>query len=917
MNELIINKLALFSEVLGWTLVHSLWQIGLVAIVLKIVLQFVPQRNATVKYGLSLFALLAIATWTAITFGQQLQAVDFTFSAGLEDTTIALPISEATPAPQAVDMESLINIVAGQLNGYLPLLSSIWLLGIGLLLVRLLLNYKQLHRLDQQYVQLPSAEWLNRMNRFCKQLGITRSVNLLLSERISEPITFRHFRPVILLPVSMMSGLTTAQIETLLLHELAHIRRHDYLTNLFQSVLEILFFFHPAVWWISRIVREEREHCCDDLVLRHQQHPMLYAEALLQIQANHYSLKTNLAMSAKGNHKPFTTRIQRLFGKYPTPNSIARGTLAVLLILGALSVFAFNLPDESLDNFAVEKEEITVQKDTSGQPEKVLVVVDLEGDKAKHIELITDKPVNELKDENIKTFLAENGVGVNNHQIKRIDIHSLDDANPNLAIIKHKNELEGEDRDRVVRLVEIISEGDEKVDTIVMMELEKQTIKTRPFDEENSGQMYVSGNLETGTLVFDPIDLRMDTLGHPEKKNVSTAAKVREESNLQPLYILDGKVVSKQEVEEVNSNNIKQVLVHKNEKAVERFGEKGRDGVVEIITKKGETVGKVNDEEENKSKVTVVGKVEKMEDDPLFIVDGEEYNRDLKTLEAKDIESVTVLKGDDATNKYGEKGSNGVVEITLKKKSFKKKSKQDGYETKIIISKKQAKLSEDALIILNGEEYNRPLESIDPENIMSVNVFKGEEAARVYGEKGENGVIEIVAKTRKSKETKRRRALIAEMTRPLATVTADEPLIILDGKVHQGNFQTIDRRKIATVNVIKDEKAIEKYGEEGKNGVIEITTKKGAKKANFANDTFKVFPNPSDDLVQIQGELQQDTRIIIEIWDMKGALVQELVNGTFQGNLGTKWNAKNATPGTYIVKITMDGKVSSQKVIIR
>ncbi|MEM6700547.1 MAG: M56 family metallopeptidase, partial [Bacteroidota bacterium] len=393
MNESIINKLALFSEVLGWTLIHSLWQIGLVAIVLQIVLHFVPQRNALVRYNLSLFSLLVIAVWTAVTFGQQLQGVDFTSNASSEGVLIALPTLDAPTIPQAMDMDVLISMFAAQLNDYLPLLSSVWLLGITFLLVRLLLNYKQLHRLDQQHVQLPSTEWLDQLNHFCERLGITRKVKLLLSERISEPITFRHFRPVVLMPASMMTGLSAAQIETLLLHELAHIRRHDYIINLFQSVLEILFFFHPAVWWISRIVREEREHCCDDLVLQHQQHPMLYAEALLQIQANHYSLKTNLAMSAKGNHKPFTTRIQRLFGKYPTPNSIARGTLAVLLVLGVLSVLAFSLPSEKVD--LKKRMEATTSSDTL--PERVAVVVNLDNEQAREVSLVVDRSVAETQ----------------------------------------------------------------------------------------------------------------------------------------------------------------------------------------------------------------------------------------------------------------------------------------------------------------------------------------------------------------------------------------------------------------------------------------------------------------------------------------------------------------------------------------
>ncbi|MEL6718698.1 MAG: M56 family metallopeptidase, partial [Bacteroidota bacterium] len=444
----IFRALSILSEVLGWTLIHSLWQIGLIAVVLKISIHFVSQRNASVRYNLSLLSLLAIAIWMTVTFVGQLQNAKSSAFTNLEVETQPSESIDWTVFSNMNSADHLIANITSKLDAYLPILSSVWLLGISFLIVRLFSNYRQLHRLDQQSVQLPDMEWIERMESFCKQLGITRKIKLLLSERISEPITFRHFRPVVLLPVSMMTGLTTTQIETLLLHELAHIRRHDYIFNLLQSVLEILFFFHPAVWWISRIVREEREHCCDDLVLRHQQYPMLYAEALLQIQANHYSLKTNLAMSAKGNHKPLTTRIQRLFGTYSTPNTIGRGTIVVVLALGILSVFAFSFPNEKPN--LKEETEARISSDTL--PEKAGVVIYTNNEDKREIRLVVDKKVAETQE--VEVLLAENGIEVDPDDIERVNIYGLTDTDgQKLHITKRVEDIEDLFDDQVVKLV--------------------------------------------------------------------------------------------------------------------------------------------------------------------------------------------------------------------------------------------------------------------------------------------------------------------------------------------------------------------------------------------------------------------------------------------------------------------------------
>src|SRR5262249_31480014 len=131
----------------------------------------------------------------------------------------------------------------------------------------------------------PACEpWLSLARRLSLALGVRQAVRLLESTAIEVPAVLGLLRPVILLPASAVTGLTPAQLEMILAHELAHIRRHDFLVTLFQSAVETLLFYHPAVWWISRQVRIERENCCDDLAVAVCGTPLQYARALARLE---------------------------------------------------------------------------------------------------------------------------------------------------------------------------------------------------------------------------------------------------------------------------------------------------------------------------------------------------------------------------------------------------------------------------------------------------------------------------------------------------------------------------------------------------------------------------------------------------------------------------------------------------------
>ena len=149
----------------------------------------------------------------------------------------------------------------------LPWLSVLWACGVGCCAVRLAGGWFQTRRLLRRDTTEPDGEWSALVSELSSRIGVHRAVRVLASARIDVPVVVGAVVPVLLLPVSALSGLTPRQVEAVIAHELAHIRRHDYLINLVQSSVECVLFYHPAVWWVSHVIRVEREHCCDDLAV--------------------------------------------------------------------------------------------------------------------------------------------------------------------------------------------------------------------------------------------------------------------------------------------------------------------------------------------------------------------------------------------------------------------------------------------------------------------------------------------------------------------------------------------------------------------------------------------------------------------------------------------------------------------------
>jgi beta-lactamase regulating signal transducer with metallopeptidase domain len=225
----------------------------------------------------------------------------------------------------------------------MPYLDALWLAGVLFLSIRTLGGWWMIRRLHSRLQQAPHTLLL-RLDVLRRQMNIPRFVDLRLSTRITNPLTAGVLRPWILLPITALTSLSAEQLEVVLSHELAHIRRADYFWNLLQTVVETLFFFHPAVWWISRRVREERELCCDDVALRACSDPTVYASALLRLEEERRT-RLHLAMALDGHQSRagLRARILRILGdREPSPRSFRSISLAG--IATALIIFLCPLP---------------------------------------------------------------------------------------------------------------------------------------------------------------------------------------------------------------------------------------------------------------------------------------------------------------------------------------------------------------------------------------------------------------------------------------------------------------------------------------------------------------------------------------------------------------------------------------------
>ncbi len=320
-------------EALGWTLIHFCWQAAAIAMLYWLADMAAGKARIQTRYLLSLGGLLLMLAAFLATLG---------YEAGSRhaDPLLWAGAPAAGSLPLMPDGE-VATALAKQpahlhLATLMPWLDLAWLLGVIALSIKTIGGWFWLQRLRRAAFSEAPAALGASFAQACERLGITRSVHLRISDFVSSPLTIGVLRSLILLPASALLALSPEQLEVVPAHELAHVRRADYVWNLVQTAVETIFFFHPAVWWMGRRTRHYRELCCDDIALRSCSDPLVYATALLSMEEQR-NRQLNLAM-ALGGHQPrqaLRARIARMLGEALPARSRVRPLPLAMLCAGA------------------------------------------------------------------------------------------------------------------------------------------------------------------------------------------------------------------------------------------------------------------------------------------------------------------------------------------------------------------------------------------------------------------------------------------------------------------------------------------------------------------------------------------------------------------------------------------------------
>ncbi|HEX2607250.1 MAG TPA: M56 family metallopeptidase [Flavisolibacter sp.] len=293
-----------FLSALLWMLLHSLWLGFVLTILTALVIVMTRSSAPALRYRLLLFLFLGFLISAGMSFMLALQSD--TADTGDLLTSYNASATESTPL-----LTKVVHQVIAYLEDHAATVVFFWMLVMVTKALLLALSLQRINRLRSQGTDELSAEWKKRVLQLANDIGLTKSISLLQTVRVSVPVVIGHFKPLILVPVGFLNHLTTAEAEAVLLHELAHIKRHDYAVNVLQHVAELLFFFNPGLLWVSSQLRREREHCCDELALQHASGKRNYIDMLIRCREQ-LLRKPVTALGFSGQKSDLVLRVTRL-----------------------------------------------------------------------------------------------------------------------------------------------------------------------------------------------------------------------------------------------------------------------------------------------------------------------------------------------------------------------------------------------------------------------------------------------------------------------------------------------------------------------------------------------------------------------------------------------------------------------------
>lgn len=324
------------------TLLHSLWQGLLAAAIAGVIIMLTNKSKAVFRYNLLSLVFISFIIATCITFSDQLHLLnqqiisrEIAYVPDTESQTVRIVTQEWLPAfNKDIFYQSVINSA----DRYSSFIIAIWLLFFCIHLLRMFVGLHYAYRIRFYKTTIAGDNWRQRLNQMSARLGISGHISLMESAVIKVPVVTGFIKPMVLVPIGMFANLPAEQVEAILLHELAHIRRKDFLMNVLQRLAESLFFFNPFIAWLSARIREEREACCDDIVMEYTTDKRSYFEALISFREagiGNYSPARSL-----GRNNKLLYRVKRMITQ-ENKKLNAMEKLTLILILTAATAVSF------------------------------------------------------------------------------------------------------------------------------------------------------------------------------------------------------------------------------------------------------------------------------------------------------------------------------------------------------------------------------------------------------------------------------------------------------------------------------------------------------------------------------------------------------------------------------------------------
>lgn len=429
----------LILTALGWTLLHSLWHGLVLFILLKTISYFfrpLEAKYAFILYFSALLLLIAGFFFTLTSKLQQSAVMSPDMMGSLSDAPLVFTLAEQTLSPNQSFFQGM--------EAFLPYLAGLYMAGLLLVGAKFAWDLKQTYSLKTQGLQLIPKNLQLIMEGCQRQLALNKAVIFRLSEKITIPMTIGYFKPIVLFPIACLTQLNPDEIEQIILHELGHIRRHDYLFKFLQMMIKTILYFNPFCHWICREMDLQREMACDQLVLAHKTKAMTYAQTLLKLESTKIPFLSPVNTLISKQNQLFT-RIKKIMETKKQPTSTWHQALGLLSIICfgcfmfwmSKPITAHELPLEQL--FAESPLEITVVEPEAWEPIELVPVFE----EAKEISITN--PVVQLQSDTTEKLPARiliilDGKPITQEEMRQIppsDIANLNVIKGEAAITKY------------------------------------------------------------------------------------------------------------------------------------------------------------------------------------------------------------------------------------------------------------------------------------------------------------------------------------------------------------------------------------------------------------------------------------------------------------------------------------------------